>query len=329
MKFATLRDHSRDGVLLVVDRAGQKAVKATGIAATLQDALERWEEVEARLQALSDALNEGKAEGAFDLDRKQLCAPLPRAYQWLDGSAYLNHVELVRKARGAEVPASFYEDPLMYQGGSDNFLGPLDDIVHATEAWGIDFEAEIAVVTDDVPYGTTTEEALGKIRLVMLVNDVSLRNLIPSELAKGFGFVVSKPPTAFSPFAVTPDELGDAWQDGKVHLPLEVQYNGAWFGNPDAGPEMQFSFARLIAHVAKTRPLGAGTIIGSGTISNKDRAKGSCCLAERRMIEKIDTGEFKTPFMKFGDTVRIEMNKDGKSIFGAIEQTVRQWKQEG
>ncbi len=326
MKLATLRDGSRDGVLLVVDRAGEWAVKATGIARTLQDALERWDDVEGALKELFDALQAGDAVGAFAVDVDQLLSPLPRAYQWLDGSAFLNHVELVRKARGAEVPASFYEDPLMYQGGSDTFLGPTEDIRHASEEWGIDFEAEVAVVTGDVPYGTKASDALGHIRLLMLVNDVSLRNLIPAELAKGFGFVVSKPPTAFSPFAVTPDELGEAWRDGRVHLPLEVEYNGAWFGHPNAGPEMQFSFADLIAHVAKTRPLGAGTIIGSGTISNKDRSKGSCCLAERRMIEKIDEGEIKTPFMRFGDTVRIEMKKEGQSIFGAIAQTVKPWR---
>lgn len=328
MKLATLRDGSRDGVLLVVDRAGERAVKAAGIARTMQEALECWEEVEGPLRGLFEALQSDRVEGAFAIEVDRLHAPLPRAYQWLDGSAFLNHVELVRKARGAEVPASFYEDPLMYQGGSDTFLGPTEDIVHASEEWGIDFEAEVAVVTGDVPYGTKASDALGYIRLLMLANDVSLRNLIPAELAKGFGFVVSKPPTAFSPFAVTPDELGESWQDGRVHLPLEVEYNGAWFGHPNAGPEMQFSFPELIAHVTKTRPLGAGTILGSGTISNKDRSTGSCCLAERRMIEKIEEGESKTPFMRFGDTVRIEMKKGGRSIFGAIAQTVKPWKKE-
>ncbi|MCK6509925.1 fumarylacetoacetate hydrolase family protein [Myxococcota bacterium] len=328
MKLATLRDGSRDGVLLVVDRAGERAVKAAGIARTMQEALECWEEVEGPLRGLFEALQSDRVEGAFAIEVDRLHAPLPRAYQWLDGSAFLNHVELVRKARGAEVPASFYEDPLMYQGGSDTFLGPTEDIVHASEEWGIDFEAEVAVVTGDVPYGTKASDALGYIRLLMLANDVSLRNLIPAELAKGFGFVVSKPPTAFSPFAVTPDELGESWQDGRVHLPLEVEYNGAWFGHPNAGPEMQFSFPELIAYVTKTRPLGAGTILGSGTISNKDRSTGSCCLAERRMIEKIEEGESKTPFMRFGDTVRIEMKKGGRSIFGAIAQTVKPWKKE-
>ncbi len=326
MKFATWNDGSRDGQLLVVSRDGQRAVKATDIAPTLQAALEQWDDIVVALQERYDALNQGKLTDAFDVDVEKLYAPLPRAYQWLDGSAFLNHVELVRKARGAEVPASFYNDPLMYQGGSDTFLGPVQDIVHKTEDWGIDFEGEIAIVTGDVPYQTKEAEAAPHVRLIMLVNDVSLRALIPSELAKSFGFVVSKPPTAFSPFAVTPDELGDSWKDGKVWLPLEVHYNNELFGNPDAGPEMVFSFHRLIEHICQTRPLGAGTIIGSGTISNKDRAKGSCCLAERRMIEKIEEGEFKTPFMKFGDQVRIEMKKDGQSIFGAIEQKVVPWK---
>ena len=322
MKLATLRDGSRDGILLVVDREGRHASRATGIAKTLQDALERWEEVEPLLRERAALLNAGRDNTAFLLDIKQLHSPLPRAYQWLDGSAYLNHVELVRKARGAEMPPSFYEDPLMYQGGSDIFLDPHGDIAHASEAWGIDFEAEIAIITGDVPYGADAKEAASHIRLLMLVNDVSLRALIPSELAKGFGFVVSKPPTAFSPFAITPDELGEAWKDGRVHLPLEVHYNDELFGCPDAGPEMQFSFPQLIAHVAKTRPLRAGTIIGSGTVSNKDRSKGSCCLAERRMIEQIEHGQPKTPFMRFGDTVRIEMKQDGHSLFGSIDQRV-------
>lgn len=325
MKLATLRDGSRDGVLLVVSRDNQQAVKAEGIAATMQAALDEWEQVEPALQERYEALNAGNAEGAFAVDVDKLMSPLPRSGQWLDGSAYLNHVELVRKARGAEVPATFYEDPLMYQGQSDCFIGPTEDIAHKTEDWGIDFEGEIAVITDDVPYHTSEEDAAKHVRLLMLVNDVSLRGLIPPELAKGFGFVVSKPPTAFSPFAITPDELGDSWKEGKVWLPLEVTYNGEWFGNPDAGPEMQFSFHRLIAHAAQTRPLGAGTIIGSGTVSNKDRSKGSSCLAERRMIEKIEEGEFKTPFMRFGDTIQIEMKKDGASLFGTISQKVVKW----
>lgn len=323
MKLATLRDGTRDGRLLVVRRDGEVAIHAGSLARTLQEALERWEEVAPALQALSDEVNEGRKQGVFALDPVQLMAPLPRAYQWLDGSAYLNHVELVRKARGAEMPPSFYDDPLIYQGGSDGFLGPREPILHKSEAWGIDFEAEIAVITGDIPYQASEAEAGGQIRLLMLANDVSLRELIPAELAKGFGFVVSKPATAFSPFAITPDELGESWRDWKVWLPLEVTYNGLWFGSPEAGPEMQFSFARLLSHVAQTRSLGAGTILGSGTISNKDRSKGSCCLAERRMIEKIESGAVKTPFMAFGDTIRIEMKKDGQSLFGAIQQTVQ------
>lgn len=325
MKFATLNDGTRDGVLLLVSRDGQRAVKADDIAPTLQAALEQWDDVVGALQERSKELNENKAKGVFDVDTKQLCAPLPRGYQWLDGSAYLNHVQLVRKARGAEMPPSYFDDPLMYQGLSDTFLGPNEDIVHKTTDWGIDFEGEIAVVTGDVPYHTQEADAGQYIRLIMLVNDVSLRGLIPPELGKGFGFVVSKPPTAFSPFAITPDELGDSWRDGKVHLPLHVTYNGEWFGHPEAGEEMQFSFHRLIAHASQTRPLAAGTVIGSGTVSNKDQSKGSSCLAERRMIEKIETGEFKTPFMQFGDTIRIEMKKDDVSIFGAIDQKVVKW----
>jgi fumarylacetoacetate (FAA) hydrolase len=325
MKFATLNDGSRDGVLLIVSRDNKRAVKADDIAPTLQAALDAWDDVVGALQARSDELNAGDVEGQFDVDTTKLHSPLPRAYQWLDGSAYLNHVQLVRKARGAEMPPSYFDDPLMYQGQSECFLAPNQDIAHKTTEWGIDFEGEIAVVTGDVPYHTSEADAAQHIRLIMLVNDVSLRGLIPSELAKGFGFVVSKPPTAFSPFALTPDELGDAWQGGKVCLPLEVTYNGEWFGNPEAGEEMQFSFPRLVSHASQTRPLGAGTIIGSGTVSNKDRAKGSSCLAEKRMIEKIETGEFKTPFMNFGDTIRIEMHKDGESLFGAIEQKVVKW----
>lgn len=325
MKFATLRDGSRDGTLLVVSQDGKRAVRATGIAPTLQNALENWDDVVGALKARYEALNAGAVEGQFDVDVEQLCAPLPRAYQWLDGSAYLNHVELVRKARGAKVPESFYRDPLMYQGGSDTFLGPVEDVAHKTTDWGIDFEAEIAIITGEVPYQTNATDAAGHVRLLMLVNDVSLRALIPGELAKGFGFVVSKPPTAFSPFAITPDELGDSWKDGKVHLPMEVTYNDKFFGKPNAGEEMTFSFHDLIAHVAKTRPLGPGTVIGSGTISNSDRSLGHCCLAEKRMIEKIDEGEFKTPFMQFGDTIKIEMNKDGQAIFGTIAQKIVKW----
>jgi fumarylacetoacetate (FAA) hydrolase len=322
MKLATLDNGTRDGALLVVNREGTHGVSAESVAPTLQAALEDWDASEPALQDLYVAVNAGEAAGAFELDLSKLLAPLPRSYQWIDGSAYLNHIELVRRARGAEMPKSFLVDPLVYQGGSDRFLGSREDIAHASTAFGIDFEAELAVITGDVPYGTTTQEAAPHIKLMMLVNDVSLRALIPAELGKSFGFFVSKPATAFSPFAITPDELGDSWVDGKVHLDMEVSYNGAWYGNPDAGPEMQFSFHQLIAHVTQTRNLGAGTIIGSGTISNKDRSRGSCCLAEKRMIEKIETGEFITPFMQYGDTVHIDMKKDGKSLFGSIDQRV-------
>ncbi len=322
MKLATLKNGTRDGALLVVNREGTHAVKATDIAPTMQAAIEAWDSVEAPLQTLYAALNAGDAEGSFEIDFNMLHSPMPRSYQWIDGSAYLNHIELVRRARGAEMPESFLTDPLVYQGGSDRFLAPREDIAHSSTSFGIDFEAELAVITDDVPYATTAEKAAGHVKLLMLVNDVSLRALIPPELAKGFGFFVSKPPTAFSPFAVTPDELGDSWQDGKVHLDMEVHYNGEWYGNPNAGPEMQFSFFELVQHVTQTRPLRAGAIIGSGTVSNKDRSRGSCCLAEKRMIEKIETGEFITPFMQFGDTIHIDMKKDGKSVFGTIEQKV-------
>jgi fumarylacetoacetate (FAA) hydrolase len=272
-----------------------------------------------------DLLNEGKADGARPFDPAHAAAPLPRAYQWADGSAYVTHVELVRKARNAEMPQSFWTDPLMYQGGSDNFIGARDPILAADESWGIDFEGEIAVITDDVTMGTAADSAETHIKLLMLVNDVSLRNLIPGELSKGFGFFQSKPATAFSPVAVTPDELGEAWSGGKVHLPLHVVFNDMEFGRPNAGEDMTFSFPQLIAHAAKTRALAAGTIIGSGTVSNSDHSAGSACLAERRTLETIEHGAPKTPFMKFGDRVRIEMfDAENRSIFGAIEQeTVR------
>ncbi len=326
MKLATLDDGTRDGALLIVSRDGARAVAAAPIAGTLQDALERWDDVIDALQARSAALNAGQADGAFDVNVDQLAAVMPRAYQFIDGSAYLNHIELVRRARGAEMPPSFFTDPLVYQGVSDHFLAPRADIAAATTDWGIDFEAEICVITGDVPYRTKTEDAGQHIRLVCLINDVSLRMLIPAELGKGFGFLVSKPPSALSPFAVTPDELGDAWQGGRLHRPLEVSWNGEWYGAPDAGPEMHFSFPRIIEHITQTRPLRPGAIVGSGTVSNKDRSKGSCCIAEKRMIEKIETGEFRTPFMQFGDTVSIDMRgPDGVSIFGSIEQRVVQW----
>jgi fumarylacetoacetate (FAA) hydrolase len=273
-----------------------------------------------------DLLNEGTVAGEGAFDPKECLSPLPRAYQWADGSAYVTHVELVRKARGADMPPSFWTDPLMYQGGSDSFIGPCDPILAADEAWGIDLEGEVAVITDDVPMGTDAAHAEKHIKLLMLVNDVSLRNLIPAELAKGFGFLQSKPASGFSPVAITPDELGEAWSEGRVHLPLNVYLNGASFGTPNAGEDMTFSFPQLIAHVAKTRALCAGSIIGSGTVSNKDRSRGSACIAERRSLETIEHGTPQTPFLKFGDRVRIEMlDSDGRSVFGAIDQQVRRY----
>jgi fumarylacetoacetate (FAA) hydrolase len=323
MKLATFKDGSRDGQLVVVSRDLTTAHFATGIATRLQQVLDDWNFLSPQLQDLYVTLNQGKARHALEFVPSLCMAPLPRAYQWADGSAYINHVELVRKARKSEVPESFYTDPLMYQGGSDDLLGPCDDAPFASADWGIDFEAEIAVITADVANGVTPDQALDAIRLVMLANDWSLRHLIPSELAKGFGFFQSKPATAFSPVAVTPDELGDAWQGGRVHLPLHVSWNGRRVGLCDAGPEMTFHFGQLIAHLCKTRRARAGTIIGSGTVSNKDWSKGYSCIAEKRCIETIEDGEPKTPFMAYGDTVTIEMKgKDGQSVFGAIEQTV-------
>jgi len=325
MKLATLKDGTRDGQLAVVSRDLKTAHLADGIALTLQRALDDWSFIAPQLEQLYEQLNAGKARRSFDFDPRRCMAPLPRAYQWADGSSYVNHVELVRKARSAEMPESFWHDPLMYQGGSDDFLGPTDDIALASEEWGIDFEGEVAVITGDVPMGTTPEKALAHIKLLMLVNDVSLRNLIPAELAKGFGFFQSKPASSFSPVAVTPDELGDAWQDGKVALPLRAVWNGALVGQPNAGVDMVFSFPQLIAHLVKTRNARAGSIIGSGTVSNKDAGKGYTCIAEKRCLEMIADGQAKTPFMKFGDTIKIEMlDANGKSIFGAIEQQVVQ-----
>ena len=323
MKLATYKDGSRDGQLVVVSRDLARAHFATGVASRLQQALDDWNFLSPQLEDLYVTLNQGKARHAFEFVPEMCAAPLPRAYQWADGSAYLNHVELVRKARKADVPASFYEDPLMYQGGSDDFLGPRDDAPFADPAWGIDFEAEVAVITGDVANGATPEQALEGIRLVMLANDWSLRNLIPGELAKGFGFFQSKPATAFSPVAVTPDELGEAWQGGRLHLALGSHWNGQQVGLCDAGAEMSFHFGQLIAHVCKTRRMRAGSVIGSGTVSNKDWAKGYSCIAEKRCIETIEHGAPQTPFMQYGDTIRIEMlGRDGQSIFGAIEQKV-------
>jgi fumarylacetoacetate (FAA) hydrolase len=333
MKLASLKAGGRDGTLVVVSRDLVTCQAVPKIAHTLQDALDDWDNIAPRLQQVYERLNAGTAERAESFLEQECHSPLPRAYQWADGSAYINHVELVRKARGAEVPPSFYTDPLMYQGGSDSFVGPSDPIAVLDEAWGVDLEAEVAVVTGDVPMGASAEQAAGSIRLVMLVNDVSLRNLIPGELAKGFGFFQSKPATAFSPVAVTPDELGDNWRDAKLHLPLLVTLNGQAFGRPNAGEDMTFSFAQLVAHAARTRELEAGTIIGSGTVSNKQGSLhgssienggvGYCCLAELRTYETIEQGAPKTPFLRFGDTVRIEMlDAGGASIFGAIDQEV-------
>ena len=323
MKLATYKDGSRDGQLVVVSRDLSTAHYATGIAGKLQQVLDDWNFLSPQLQDLYDTLNNGKARHAFPFEPSQCMAPLPRAYQWADGSAFINHVELVRKARGSELPDTFYTDPLMYQGGSDDFIGPCDDVVVASEAYGIDFEAEIAVITADVGMGTTQTQAIDGIRLVMLANDVSLRNLIPAELAKGFGFVQSKPATAFSPVAVTIDELGDAWQGGRLHMTLQSTWNGRKVGMCEAGPEMTFHFGQLIAHLCKTRNVRAGSVIGSGTVSNKDWTRGYSCIAEKRAIETIEGGAPVTEFMKVGDTIRIEAKgKDGQSVFGAIEQKV-------
>ena len=323
MKLATYKDGSRDGQLVVVSRDLSTAHYATGIASKLQEVLDDWNFMSPQLQDLYETVNNGKARHAFPFEPAQCMAPLPRAYQWADGSAFINHVELVRAARKSEVPETFYTDPLMYQGGSDDFIGPRDDVVVASEAFGIDFEAEIAVVTADVGMGTTPEQAIDGIRLVMLANDVSLRNLIPAELAKGFGFFQSKPATAFSPVAVTIDELGDAWQGGRLHMTLQSTWNGRKVGMCEAGPEMTFHFGQLIAHICKTRNVRAGSVIGSGTVSNKDWTHGYSCIAEKRAIETIEDGAPVTEFMKFGDTIRIEAKgKDGQSVFGAIEQKV-------
>ncbi|AIU67048.1 fumarylacetoacetate hydrolase family protein [Vibrio coralliilyticus] len=333
MKLATLKNDTRDGQLVVVSKDLTKCTAVPDIATTLQSALDQWSKVEPQLAEVYKALNEGKLVAEIPFEQNQCESPLPRAYQWADGSAYVNHVELVRKARGAEMPPSFWTDPLMYQGGSDAFIGPRDDIPVGSEEWGIDFEGEVAVITDDVPMGATSEEAANSIRLLMLVNDVSLRGLIPNELAKGFGFFQSKPSSVFSPVAVTPDELGDAWDGGKVTLPLLSFYNGEAFGCPNAGVDMTFEFPELVAHAAKTRPLSAGAIVGSGTVSNKQGTEhgtsiaeggvGYSCIAEVRMIETIRDGKPSTSFMKFGDRIKMEMkDATGDSIFGSIDQKV-------
>ena len=331
MKLASLK-HGRDGLLIVVSRDLTKATAASHIAPTLQAALDDWDTIAPKLEKLYADVNAGKGD-LFDFKEEACASPLPRAYQWVDGSAYLNHVELVRKARGAEVPESFYSDPLMYQGAGDTFIGPRDDIVAESEDYGIDMEAELSVITDDVPMAVSAKDAGKHIKLIMLVNDVSLRGLIPNELRKGFGFLHGKASSAFSPVAVTPDELGDKWADGTIDLPLLVEYNGKPFGKANVKTDMTFNMAELVAHAAKTRHLCAGTIVGSGTVSNKfeggegkkieDGGVGYSCIAEIRMIEKIQNGEFQTPFMRFGDEVIIEMNdEDGSSIFGRIHNKV-------
>jgi fumarylacetoacetate (FAA) hydrolase len=326
MKLATLKDGTRDGTLILVSCDLKHAFKADDIAPTLQAALDDWNYISPQLTDRYDALNRARGNRAFDFDPKQCAAPLPRAYRWADGSAYANHVELLRQARGADIPSASRSDPLMYQGGSDAFLGPCDDIMLECEDWGMDLEAEIAVITGDVPMGVTAKKAGDHIRLLLLANDVSLRNLAPAELAKGFGFFQSKLSSAFSPVAVTPEELGPAWDGGKVNLPLLVQVNGEVLGRPNAGTDMTFEFPQLIAHAARTRPLAAGAIIGSGTVSNADRNAGSACIAEKRALETIAAGAPSTPFLKFGDRVRIEMlDVDGRSLFGAIEQQVAKY----
>jgi fumarylacetoacetate (FAA) hydrolase len=322
MKLATLKTKSRDGQLLVVSKDLTKAIEIPHVAPTLQQLLDHWQELHPRVDEIYQNLNEERGDW-FAFDPTKMAAPLPRAYQWADGSAYLNHVELVRKARGALMPEKFWHDPLMYQGGSDSFLGPCEDIpVHDTE-WGVDFEAEIGAILDDVPMGMPASVAGQKITLFLLVNDISLRNLIPEELQKGFGFFQSKPSSSFSPVAVTPDELEGSWDGHRIHLPIIIHCNETLFGKPNAGVDMHFDFPTLIAHAAHTRPLAAGTIIGSGTISNVDPSTGSACIAEVRMREKINLGLSKTPFLSFGDRVRIEMfDSKGHSIFGAIEQKI-------
>jgi fumarylacetoacetate (FAA) hydrolase len=325
MKLASLKS-GRDGRLVVVSRDMSKAVEVASIAPTLQAALDNWGKTAPALEQTYNTLNAGDAANAFNFDPANCAAPLPRAYHWVDGSAYVTHVELVRKARGAELPASFWEDPLVYMGASDAFIGPQDDIEVQSEAWGIDFEAEVVVITNDVPAGVSPAQAAGHIQLIGLVNDVSLRNLIPGELAKQFGFYQSKPWTSFTPVLVTPDELGDAWDGAKLHLPLHTTLNGTLIGAPNAGLDMTFDFPTLIAHCAKSRSLMAGTVIGSGTVSNVGSKDGSCCLAEVRCLETLRDGEPSTPFMSFGDRIEIEMRNDqGVSIFGKIDQVVKQY----
>jgi len=322
MKLATLRDGTRDGQLVVVSRDLSRCVPVANITKTMQGALDDWDAVAPVIDKIYRELNANPAMGSA-FDQNKALSPLPRAFEWIDGSAYINHIVLVRKARGAEPPKTLRTDPLVYQGGSGTFLAPREGIPLADESWGLDFESEVCIILGDIPQGTSAKDALKFVRLLMICNDVSLRNLIPAELEKGFGFFTSKPSSAFAPVAVTPDELGDAWHDGRIHLSLHTWLNGQLFGDPNAGPEMFFSFADLIQHITKTRSYTAGTILGSGTVSNEDRRRGSSCLAEKRMIEQIDEGKITTPFMKAGDYVAIEMfDKGGQSVFGRIEQKV-------
>lgn len=327
MKLASIDNKTRDGQLVVVSKDLTKAIAVPSIATTMQAALDNWKETEVKLKTVYESLNAGNEQQAFDFNSVRVLAPIPRAYHWADGSAYVTHVELVRKARNAELPESFWTDPLMYMGASDAFIGANDDIEIANEDWGIDFESEVAVITDDVPPGVSVEKALEHIKLITILNDVSLRNLIPAELGKQFGFYQSKPWTAFAPVVVTPDELGDSWKDGKLHLPLYSTLNGNLIGSPNAGLDMTFNFGELIAHAAKTRSLMAGTVIGSGTVANQGSPTGSSCLAEVRCLETIKDGKPSTPFMKFGDRIEIEMkDNEGKSIFGRINQVVKEYK---
>jgi fumarylacetoacetate (FAA) hydrolase len=323
MKLATLKNGERDGRLVVVDRTLTRFAAVPAIARTMQAALDRWSQVEPQLRDVAASLEAGRHSGAEAFNPRHCAAPLPRAYQWADGSAYVNHIELVRKARGAEMPASFWTDPLIYQGGSDELLGACDDARFVSEEHGIDLEAEVGIITNDVPMGTAPEQVASHIKLILLINDWTLRNLVPGELAKGFGFYQSKPATGFSPVAITPDELGPAWREGKVHLPLVSFINDQPFGRPNAGTDMTFDFHRIVAHAARTRRLGAGTLVGSGTVSNLDRSAGSSCLAERRTLEVLEHGAARTPFLSFGDRVRIEMrDAAGVSLFGEIHQQV-------
>lgn len=322
MKLGSLREGGRDGTLVVINAGLSRFVRVPHISATLQAALDKWPRNAQRLQETYRELCDGAIQGEPFVPER-MAAPLPRAYQWLDGSAYMSHVRRVRQARGAQVPERWYDDPLMYQGGSDVMLGARDSIVLQDESWGGDCEAEIAVIVDDVPCGTPADRAQGYIRLIVLVNDISLRGLIPAELEKGFGFLHGKPPSAFAPAAVTPDELGAAWRDAKLHLPLRTRINDHRLGEPNAGENMQFNFAQLIAHAAKTRPLSAGTIIGSGTVSNEDESRGVSCLMEQRVMEQLRDGRAQTEFLRSGDRVRIEVtDAQGASVFGTIEQTV-------